>query len=107
MKEDDESGQEPAQLSFGLLGPVEAHVRTRRVRLGGVKQRSLLAVLLLQANHVVPVGRIIDDLWGDNLPARPVRTLWVYVSHLRNALDPDRLPGQPPQVILTRPPGYL
>ena len=40
----------------------------RRLRLGGVKQRSLLALLLLDAGRVVSSDRLIEELWGDDRP---------------------------------------
>jgi DNA-binding SARP family transcriptional activator len=83
---------------FRLLGPVEAVVAGRPVRLAAAKPRALLALLLLYRNHVVPTERLIDDLWGDEPPARATKTLQVYVSQLRKELGADRL--------VTRPPGY-
>ena len=35
---------------------------------GGGKRRALLALLLLNADRVVPVERIVDGLWGDGVP---------------------------------------
>jgi DNA-binding SARP family transcriptional activator len=83
---------------FRLLGPLEAAVAGRPVRLAASKPRALLALLLLHRNHVVPTERLIDDLWGDDPPARATKTLQVYVSQLRKELGADRL--------VTRPPGY-
>jgi DNA-binding SARP family transcriptional activator len=83
---------------FRLLGPLEAVVAGRPIRLAAAKPRALLALLLLHRNHVVPTERLIDDLWGDDPPARATKTLQVYVSQLRKELGADRL--------VTRPPGY-
>ena len=63
------------------------------------KQRALLADLLLNANRVVSVERLIDDLWGDDVPATAVKALQVHVSKVRKAL--------PAAVIQTRAPGYV
>jgi DNA-binding SARP family transcriptional activator len=73
--------------------------RGRRGPLGGLKPRALLAALLLHANEVVPADRLIDDLWGDDLPEQAAAALRVNVSRLRKALVAD--------VLRTRPPGYL
>jgi DNA-binding SARP family transcriptional activator len=83
---------------FRLLGPVEAVVAGKPVRLAAAKPRALLALLLLHRNEVVPTERLIDDLWGDDPPARATKTLQVYVSQLRKELGANRL--------VTRPPGY-
>ena len=41
----------PHQLDFRLLGPLEVRDDGRSLALGGRKQRSLLAILLLHANE--------------------------------------------------------
>src|SRR5919109_3096332 len=83
---------------FRLLGPLEAVVDGTPVRLGAGKPRALLALLLLNRNRVVPTERLVDELWGEEPPARATKALQVYVSQLRKALGPER--------VLTRPPGY-
>jgi DNA-binding SARP family transcriptional activator len=86
-------------VEFRVLGPIEALVEGRPTRLGGPKERAVLALLLLRANEVVPRDRLIDDLWGERAPRTAVDVLYTYLSHLRVALGND--------VLLTRPPGYL
>src|SRR5256714_9185598 len=85
-------------LEFRLLGPVEAVVDGRPVALPAAKPRALLAVLLLDRNRVVSVGRLVEDLWGDEPPETATKALQGYVSQLRKALGAERL--------LTKPPGY-
>jgi DNA-binding SARP family transcriptional activator len=51
-------------MDFRILGPLEVHMDDGPLRLGGTKQRSLLALLLLNANQVVSNDRLIDALWG-------------------------------------------
>lgn len=55
-------------MEFRLLGPLEVVEHERVLVLGGVKQRSLLAVLMLHANEVVSADRLIDELWGQTPP---------------------------------------
>jgi DNA-binding SARP family transcriptional activator len=85
-------------LEFRLLGPVEAVIDGRPVPLPAAKPRALLAVLLLDRNRVVSVGRLVEDLWGEEPPETATKALQGYVSQLRKALGADRL--------LTKPPGY-
>ena len=61
----------------------------------------MLALLLLSANEVVSADRLIDELWGDEVPESGRAALQVRVSQLRKALGGDG--GR----IATRPPGYL
>jgi len=84
---------------FRLLGPLEAVVDGTPVQLAAAKQRALLALLLLNRNHVLSTERLIDELWGEDPPAQATKTVQVYVSQLRKALGAERL--------VTRPPGYL
>jgi DNA-binding SARP family transcriptional activator len=86
-------------MEFRLLGPLEVSEQDRSLALGGRKQRSLLAVLLLHANDVVPTERLIDALWGERPPATVAKSVHVYVSRLRKLLGAGRL--------LTREPGYV
>src|SRR5213079_3779081 len=83
---------------FRVLGPVEASVEGEPIALPAAKPRALLAALLLDRNRVVPVSRLIDDLWGEVPPETAMKALQGYVSQLRKAIGPERL--------LTRPPGY-
>ena len=94
-------------MEFRILGPLEVREETRELRLGGAKQRALLALLLLRANHVVPAERLIDELWSDDPPETAAKALQVYVSQLRKVLEPGRASGSASAVLLTRAPGYL
>src|ERR687895_557159 len=94
-------------MDFRLLGPLEASDDDRLVPLGGVKQRSLLAVLLLHANELVSSDRLVDQLWGASPPATASKSIQVYVSRLRKALGNDRIATHPPGYILRASPGEL
>src|SRR6266542_1888495 len=86
-------------MDFRILGPLEVYDNGRPLALGGAKQRALLAILLLHANEVVPVERLLEDLWGDSQPSSGAKALHVFVSQLRKAIGEDR--------VVTRRPGYL
>src|SRR3954471_547233 len=73
-------------LRIELLGPVEAWVDGRAVALGGQRPRALFAVLALTAGRVVTSDRLIDELWGEEPPARARESLQVHVSRLRKGL---------------------
>jgi DNA-binding SARP family transcriptional activator len=81
-------------MDFRLLGPLEVFEHDRPLALGGVKQRSLLAILLLHANELVSTDRLVDQLWGAAPPATAAKSIQVYVSRLRKALGDGRL-GHP------------
>ncbi len=81
-----------------LLGPLEIEHAGRPVPLGGRAQRALVARLLLDAGRAVPVDRLVEDLWGEEVPASAVKMIQIHVSALRKVL--------PEGVLVTRPPGY-
>jgi len=86
-------------VEFAILGPLEARDDGVAVALGGVRQRSLLAVLLLNANQLVSTDRLVEELWGEDPPTAGVKTVQVYVSRLRKLLGAE--------TVVTRTPGYL
>ncbi len=94
-------------MEFRILGRMEVLDGGREVPLGGHRQRALLAILTMGANRLVSVDRLIDDLWGEQPPARAVSTLHAYVSRLRRALEPGRADGAAAEILVTRSPGYL
>jgi DNA-binding SARP family transcriptional activator len=86
-------------LDFRILGPLEVVDEAGPVRLGGPKQRTTLAILLLNANRVVPVERFADDLYSGSPPITAVAQVQRQISELRKVL------GSTP-LIETRSPGY-
>ena len=47
-------------MEFLVLGPLEVWSGDRSLALGGVRQRRVLAALLLSPNRLVPVSRLIE-----------------------------------------------
>ena len=92
---------------FGILGPLEVWRCGRVVPLGGPRQRAVLALLLLEANRVVSMDRLAEDIWAGHPPEGWVTTVQIYVSHLRQALEPGRARGAAGKVLVTRGRGYL
>src|SRR5579863_8846725 len=88
-------------MEFRILGPLEVVDGDTVVALVGVKQRALLALLLLNANQVVSSDRLVEELWAGQPPESARAALQVRVSQLRKAL------GAAGAAIVTRPPGYL
>ena len=100
---------EVSELHFRLLGPLEVERGGITLELGPRKQRAVLALLLLEANRVVPTERLIDELWGDTPPETARSALQVYVAGLRKALGDDgaSLRTQSPGYVLDLEPGAL
>ena len=85
-------------MEFRILGPLEVRDGERVLPLGGARRRAVLALLLLEANRVVSVERLVDGVWGDAPPASAQPSLHNQLGRLRQELG-DR--------IVTQPPGYL
>src|SRR2546427_780596 len=92
-------------MEFRILGPMDVLHEDRALPLGGPKQRALLAMLLMSANRVVSIDRLIDDLWGDDPPATAENILQVYVSQLRKVFR-GATPGVH-ELLVTQRPGYM
>ena len=92
-------------MQFHVLGGLEVGDGTSPLDLGPPKQRMVLAVLLLERDRVVSADRLVELLWGEDLP-KAISSLQAYVSRLRSILEPARLPRDPATVLITQPPGY-
>jgi YVTN family beta-propeller protein len=103
----DAAASETGVAEFSILGPLEVSRSGCAVPLGGPRQRAVLALLLLEANRVVSMDRLAEDVWGGHPPEGWATTLQTYVFHLRHALEPDRARGVAGDVLVTRDRGYL
>ncbi|SFR22262.1 DNA-binding transcriptional activator of the SARP family [Lentzea waywayandensis] len=92
-------------MKFGLLGDVEVRVDGRVVDIGHSRQRCVLAVLLVEANRLVPVDVLVDRVWGESVPHRARNAVAGYVSRLRQVLpDEVRIVGRQGGYVLTADP---
>lgn len=74
-------------VDFRLLGPIEVvNASDGIVEIGSMRERAILARLLLQANRVVPVGQLIDAVWDDAPPATARSQVQQCISTLRRKL---------------------
>ncbi|MDQ0407875.1 BTAD domain-containing putative transcriptional regulator [Streptomyces sp. NPDC000349] len=92
-------------VTFGVLGPVTAGRGGDPLALKGPRHRAVLARLVLARRRVVPVARLVEDLW-EAPPPRAVGALRTFVGDLRRALEPDRPPRAPARLLVTEGPGY-
>ena len=95
------------QVEFKILGKLEVLRDGEPIDLGAFRQRALLALLLTSPNSLFSTDQILDRLWGDDGGAEKQNALWVYVSGLRKALEPDREKRSDSSILQTRSPGYV
>jgi len=74
------------ELDVHVLGPLEVLNGGVDVRLGGPKQRTVLALLAAEVGKPVSVDTLIDGVWGDEPTTGARSTLQTYVSNLRAAI---------------------
>jgi len=91
-------------MRYELLGPLRIVSEGQNFELRSHKMQVLLATLLVRYDQVVPVERLLGELWGGNPPRRADASLHVYISQLRKFIS--GISGTQ-SAILTKSPGYL
>ncbi|WP_214416975.1 AfsR/SARP family transcriptional regulator [Sphaerisporangium fuscum] len=85
-------------MEFGILGSLEASAGNHRLDLGGIRQQIVLAVLLLDANRVVTIGRLMEAIYGDEPPTTARAQVQICISSLRRLFaangSPDMISTQ-------------
>jgi class 3 adenylate cyclase/tetratricopeptide (TPR) repeat protein len=78
-------------MEYRVLGSLEVvGGGGRPLALGGARQQSVLASLLIHAGRTVPLQRLVEDLW-EKPPKTAEKTVQVYVSRLRRQLEPGAI----------------
>jgi WD40 repeat protein/DNA-binding SARP family transcriptional activator/energy-coupling factor transporter ATP-binding protein EcfA2 len=90
-------------LHFRVLGPLEVSRNGTPIRLGGERQRALLALLLVHANELITTDRLVEELFGGELSEGAVGAVRVAVSRLRRLLEN----GDGGSALATAPGGYV
>jgi DNA-binding SARP family transcriptional activator len=93
------------QHRFGVLGPIAAWSGGSALALKGPRHRAVLARLIVARRRVVPVARLVADLWEEP-PAGAVGAVQTFVADLRRVLEPSRPPRTPSRLLVTTGPGY-
>ncbi|GAA3846497.1 BTAD domain-containing putative transcriptional regulator [Sphaerisporangium flaviroseum] len=70
--------------------------------LGGIRQQIVLAVLLLDANRVVTIGRLMEAIYGDDPPTTARAQVQICISSLRRLFAANGVPD----LISTQSLGY-
>ncbi len=94
-------------MEFRVLGPLEVGVAGGRVHLVGPKQRSLLALLLINAGKVLTVDHILEALWHDEPPHHGRKAVQFHIWKLRRTFELATGPDHGNAVILSSGPGYV
>ncbi|MFD7665824.1 BTAD domain-containing putative transcriptional regulator [Streptomyces sp. NPDC059788] len=93
----------PTGLEFRLLGPLEVRAGGQALRIQGVRQRAVLARLLLAQGRVVSVDSLVTEVWDGRPPNTGRTQVSICVAALRKLF---RSAGYTDDVIRTVSPGY-
>ncbi|MDQ0144722.1 AfsR/SARP family transcriptional regulator [Pseudarthrobacter niigatensis] len=93
-------------LRIGVLGPLELTVDGGPAPIKARQQRVVLGCLALRANTVVTSDFLVDALWADRPPSKPIPQLQVYIAHLRRLMGPGKAAEADVSPLRTRPGGY-
>jgi DNA-binding SARP family transcriptional activator/WD40 repeat protein len=95
-------GSDVRTLRFRVLGPLEVSRDGQSIRIGGHRQRALLALLLVRANQVVTMAQLIEELFGAEASDGAPNAVHAAISRLRRVLETAE-----DCRLLTRPGGYV
>ncbi|WP_016908591.1 AfsR/SARP family transcriptional regulator [Streptomyces xiaopingdaonensis] len=97
-------------MKFTVLGPLTLHDGGPLVIPSAPKTRSLLALLVLNADTPVSQDMCMGELWPDDMPPSAVQSLHTRILHLRQALAVAPSVGSleaAKQVLVTHSRGYM
>lgn len=90
-------------MIYETLGPLRVVDGDRTSFISARKIETVLAVLVIRSDHIVPFDQLVSEIWADRPPSRATAAVHVYVSQLRKFLH---RPGRK-NPIVTRAPGYM
>lgn len=92
------------QLEFKILGALAVTMEGRRIAIGGARQRTILALLLLNPGRIVSVDTLVETVWNGHPPATARTQVAICIAALRKRFKAE---GCDTDVIVTAHPGYL
>lgn len=92
------------QLVFRILGQLVVNAGERTISVGGARQRTVLAMLLLSPDRVVSVDSLIKAVWQGSPPSTSRNQIAICVSGLRKTFESE---ANVDDLIVTAHPGYI
>lgn len=87
------------RFTVAALGELEVRRDGALVDLGPVRQRVVLAVLLLNADRAVTRDFLISAVWGESTPKSVVNLVHRHAAGVRRVLEPGRTPRSTDSVL--------
>ncbi len=91
-------------LQFEILGPLRVVAGGTSLVLSGRREQTILGMLLLHADRLVPMSRLISAVWDDGPPLTAATQVRNRISVLRKSLA--AVVEQPDDVLVTEGDGY-
>ncbi|WP_327725088.1 AfsR/SARP family transcriptional regulator [Streptomyces europaeiscabiei] len=92
------------RVGFKILGPLSVTANGRALTVGGARQRTVLALLLLNPGRIVPVDTLVDAVWNSGPPATARTQIAIVIAALRKTFKAE---GVTEDIIVTAHPGYV
>ncbi|GAA3567096.1 BTAD domain-containing putative transcriptional regulator [Nonomuraea rosea] len=90
-------------MEFRILGPLEVVANGRRLDLGGARQQTVLALLLLNEGRAVTIARLTETIYEDAPPTTSRAQIQICISALRRLFAAQ---GRP-DIIVTQSHAYV
>lgn len=94
-------------ITFRVLGPQQVRINGVDCTPRAAKVRQVLALTLLNANQVVTIETMIEELWGDRPPRSAVTTTQTYIYQIRKMVSEHAGLQVAANTVRTMPRGYL
>ena len=101
------AGREPSRPTIQVLGPIEIVRDDQSIPVGGHCTRVVLSALVMGLCHSVSDDRLMDAVWGNDLPDTGVAALQSHISRLRRLLGPDAIQRSHNAYVLDVDPGLV
>lgn len=100
-------GPADGAVRVSVLGPLRVWRDNREVDAGPRQQAYLLALVLAQHGRPISKVRLIELLWGDDVPRSAVNTVHKYIGALRRVMEPCMSPRAESSFLRRRGDSYL
>jgi len=75
-----------SDIDFRVLGPLVVRCADDTIEFNGNRQQTLLSMLLVEANRIVTIDRLVDAVWGEDPPVSARSQIRICVSQIRRKL---------------------
>ncbi|MBC2876889.1 MULTISPECIES: AfsR/SARP family transcriptional regulator [Streptomyces] len=75
------------QIGIDVLGSLSLYADRAYATPTAPKERKVLALLLMNHSRVVPVSRLVEELWHDSPPKTALTALQTYILNIRRSIS--------------------